>query len=117
MTRPSGPQRPGTSRPLRRAAPLLSVDSIEVIYDEVILVLRGLSLSVPEGKIVALLGSNGAGKSTTLKAVSGLLPSEARRDLGRQDRPGRPGHHPDGRRSASRQGSRSAWRVAMSSST
>lgn len=55
---------------------LLSVDSIEVIYDEVILVLRGLSLSVPEGKIVALLGSNGAGKSTTLKAVSGLLPSE-----------------------------------------
>ena len=47
-----------------------------MIYDEVILVLRGLSLEVPEGKIVALLGSNGAGKSTTLKAVSGLLPSE-----------------------------------------
>nr|WP_272905268.1 ABC transporter ATP-binding protein [Sediminivirga luteola] len=52
------------------------LNNIEVIYDEVILVLRGLSLSVPEGKIVALLGSNGAGKSTTLKAVSGLLPSE-----------------------------------------
>lgn len=55
---------------------LLSVNNIEVIYDDVILVLRGLSLDVPEGKIVALLGSNGAGKSTTLKAVSGLLPSE-----------------------------------------
>ena len=55
---------------------LLSVNNVEVIYDEVILVLRGLSLEVPRGKIVALLGSNGAGKSTTLKAVSGLLPSE-----------------------------------------
>ena len=55
---------------------LLRINNIEVIYDEVILVLRGLSLAVPEGKIVALLGSNGAGKSTTLKAVSGLLPSE-----------------------------------------
>lgn len=55
---------------------LLTVNNIEVIYDEVILVLRGLSLEVPDGKIVALLGSNGAGKSTTLKAVSGLLPSE-----------------------------------------
>lgn len=58
------------------ARSLLSVNNIEVIYDDVILVLRGLSLDVPEGKIVALLGSNGAGKSTTLKAVSGLLPSE-----------------------------------------
>jgi len=57
-------------------AGLLTVNNIEVIYDEVILVLRGLSLTVPEGKIVALLGSNGAGKSTTLKAISGLLPSE-----------------------------------------
>jgi branched-chain amino acid transport system ATP-binding protein len=55
---------------------LLTVNNIEVIYDDVILVLRGLSLAVPEGKIVALLGSNGAGKSTTLKAVSGLLPTE-----------------------------------------
>lgn len=58
------------------ARSLLSVNNIEVIYDDVILVLRGLSLDVPEGQIVALLGSNGAGKSTTLKAVSGLLPSE-----------------------------------------
>ncbi|HEY0776086.1 MAG TPA: ATP-binding cassette domain-containing protein, partial [Nocardioidaceae bacterium] len=55
---------------------LLTINNVEVIYDEVILVLRGLSLAVPEGKIVALLGSNGAGKSTTLKAISGLLPSE-----------------------------------------
>lgn len=58
------------------AGTLLTIDNIEVIYDEVILVLRGMSLGVEEGKIVALLGSNGAGKSTTLKAVSGLLPSE-----------------------------------------
>ena len=58
------------------ARPLLEVNNIEVIYDEVILVLRGLSMSVPEGEIVALLGSNGAGKSTTLKAVSGLLTTE-----------------------------------------
>ena len=48
-------------------APLLSVRNIEVVYDDVILVLRGLSLEVPKGAIVALLGANGAGKSTTLK--------------------------------------------------
>src|SRR3954466_12023665 len=58
------------------AAPLLSVRNIEVVYDKVILVLRGLSLEVPKGAIVALLGANGAGKSTTLKAVSGLLKTE-----------------------------------------
>ena len=56
--------------------PLLSVNNIEVIYDHVILVLKGVSLRVPEGGIVALLGANGAGKSTTLKAVSGLLRTE-----------------------------------------
>ena len=56
--------------------PLLAVENIEVIYDQVILVLRGLSLVVPAGQIVALLGSNGAGKSTTLKAIAGLLPTE-----------------------------------------
>jgi branched-chain amino acid transport system ATP-binding protein len=55
---------------------LLALDNVEVIYDKVILVLRGLSLAVGEGEIVALLGANGAGKSSTLKAVSGLLPSE-----------------------------------------
>jgi branched-chain amino acid transport system ATP-binding protein len=58
------------------AGALLSLNNVEVIYDDVILVLRGLSLAVPQGQVVALLGSNGAGKSTTLKAVSGLLPSE-----------------------------------------
>ena len=56
--------------------PLLSVANIEVIYDHVILVLKGVSLRVPEGGIVALLGANGAGKSTTLKAISGLLRTE-----------------------------------------
>jgi len=54
----------------------LSVNNIEVIYDHVILVLKGVSLSVPEGKIVALLGANGAGKTTTLKAISNLLRAE-----------------------------------------
>ena len=58
------------------SGPLLSVNNIEVIYDHVILVLKGVSLRVPEGGIVALLGANGAGKSTTLKAVSGLLRTE-----------------------------------------
>src|SRR3954466_14429572 len=58
------------------AAPLLSVRNIEVVYDDVIMVLRGLSLDVPKGAIVALLGANGAGKSTTLKAISGLLKTE-----------------------------------------
>jgi branched-chain amino acid transport system ATP-binding protein len=55
---------------------LLEVNNIEVVYNDVILVLRGLSLAVPKGKIVALLGANGAGKSTTLKAISGLLKTE-----------------------------------------
>jgi branched-chain amino acid transport system ATP-binding protein len=55
---------------------MLVLKNVEVVYDDVILVLKGLSLEVPAGKIVALLGSNGAGKSTTLKAVSGLLRSE-----------------------------------------
>jgi branched-chain amino acid transport system ATP-binding protein len=56
--------------------PLLAVNNIEVIYDHVILVLKGVSLQVPEGGIIALLGANGAGKSTTLKAISGLLRTE-----------------------------------------
>lgn len=56
--------------------PILSVNNIEVIYDQVILALRGVSLEVPKGKIVALLGGNGAGKSTTLKAISTMLASE-----------------------------------------
>ena len=58
------------------AAPILSVNNIEVIYDHVILVLKGVSLDVPKGGIVALLGANGAGKTTTLKAISNLLHAE-----------------------------------------
>ncbi|HIF68165.1 MAG TPA: ABC transporter ATP-binding protein, partial [Candidatus Lambdaproteobacteria bacterium] len=55
---------------------LLSVNNIEVIYDHVILVLKGVSLEVPQGSIVAILGANGAGKTTTLKAISNLLRAE-----------------------------------------
>src|SRR4249920_833371 len=57
-------------------APLLAINNVEVIYDHVILVLKGVSLEVREGTIVALLGANGAGKTTTLKAISNLLSSE-----------------------------------------
>ena len=71
---------PGPSGPLKgegtAAAPILSVNNIEVIYDHVILVLKGVSLAVPRGGIVALLGANGAGKTTTLKAISNLLRAE-----------------------------------------
>src|SRR5690349_1467925 len=55
------------------APPILAVNNIEVVYNHTVQVLRGLSLRVPQGSIVALLGSNGAGKSTTLKAISRLL--------------------------------------------
>ncbi|WP_215407304.1 ABC transporter ATP-binding protein [Janthinobacterium sp. JC611] len=67
-----------TQAPLQADAPppYLSVNNIEVIYDHVILVLKGVSLQVPQGKIVALLGANGAGKSTTLKTISTLLRGE-----------------------------------------
>ncbi len=76
--------------------PLLTVNGIEVIYDHVILVLKGVSLQVPEGVIVALLGANGAGKSTTLKAISGLLRTE-RGDVskGTIELRGAPIHHRD----------------------
>src|SRR5262245_34339719 len=70
LTRPS----PSTSKDAGK--PILSVKNIEVIYDHVILVLKGVSLEVPTGGIVALLGANGAGKSTTLKSISNLLRSE-----------------------------------------
>src|SRR5256885_14747722 len=55
---------------------ILAVNNIEVVYDRVILVLKGVSLDVPRGGIVALLGANGAGKTTTLKAISNLLHAE-----------------------------------------
>ena len=64
------------SVPIAKASPLLAVNSIEVIYNHVILVLKGVSFNVPERGIVALLGANGAGKTTTLKAVSNLLRAE-----------------------------------------
>jgi len=56
--------------------PILSVNNIEVVYDDVILVLKGMSLKIEEGQIVTVLGNNGAGKTTTLKAISGLLKTE-----------------------------------------
>ena len=55
---------------------MLRLNNIEVIYSDVILVLKGVSLEVPDGKIISLLGANGAGKTTTLKAVSGVLYTE-----------------------------------------
>jgi len=69
---------PAASRPSRVAASdrILAVNNIEVVYDHVILVLKGVSLGVPRGAVVALLGANGAGKTTTLKAISNLLHSE-----------------------------------------
>jgi len=62
--------------PATALQPYLSINNIEVIYDHVILVLKGVSLEVPRGGIVALLGANGAGKTTTLKAISNLLHAE-----------------------------------------
>jgi branched-chain amino acid transport system ATP-binding protein len=56
--------------------PILDIGNIEVVYDHIVLVLKGVSLTVPEGGIVALLGANGAGKTTTLKAISNLLRAE-----------------------------------------
>jgi len=72
-TAPAAGDRSGAADPADR---ILSLNNIEVVYDHVILVLRGVSLQVPRGAIVALLGANGAGKTTTIKAISNLLHSE-----------------------------------------
>ncbi len=76
MTATASPAAAKGAAPAAAKAPLLAVNNIEVIYNHVILVLKGVSLSVPEGDVVALLGANGAGKSTTLKAISNLLKAE-----------------------------------------
>ena len=65
-----------TATPASTTQPLVEVNGIEVIYNHVILVLKGVSLKVPEHGIVALLGGNGAGKTTTLRAISNLLKGE-----------------------------------------
>ncbi|MFT4191575.1 MAG: ABC transporter ATP-binding protein [Comamonas sp.] len=67
---------PGSEPAAGAAAPLLQVEGIEVVYGGAILAASGVSLAVPEGRIVALLGANGAGKSTVLKAISGLLAAD-----------------------------------------
>jgi branched-chain amino acid transport system ATP-binding protein len=67
---------PMKTAPEPAADAILTLNNIEVVYDRVILVLKGVSLSVQKGGIVALLGANGAGKTTTLKAISNLLHSE-----------------------------------------
>ena len=74
-TTPAAPTTPG-ALPAAASAPLLVVNGIEVIYNHVILVLKGVSLQVPERGIVAILGGNGAGKTTTLRAISNLLKGE-----------------------------------------
>ena len=72
---------------------MLSLNNIEVAYDRVFLAVKSISIDVPEGGLVALLGANGAGKSTTLKAISGLLAARARRSDQRR-------HHVRGERPA-----------------
>ena len=67
---------PSSVSPVAAADSILTINNIEVVYDHVILVLKGVSLNVPRGGIVALLGANGAGKTTTLKAISNLLHAE-----------------------------------------
>ena len=67
---------PGEAGPIDGCLAMLSLNNIEVVYDGVILVLKGVSLTAEEGRITTLLGANGAGKTTTLKAISGLLRNE-----------------------------------------
>jgi len=78
------------------AAPLLTLSNVEVLYSEVIVALKGVSMTVPLGGCVALLGANGAGKSTTLKAISGVIDSEdGRVSAGTIDFAARPIHGND----------------------
>ena len=97
---------------------MLALNNIEVVYDGVILVLKGVSLNAEEGRITTLLGANGAGKTTTLKAISGLLAQRARRGdegLGRtRRRSGSTGCRPTMSSSAA---SRRCSRAAASSRT
>ncbi len=76
MTVDTATASPAATASASGAEPVLKVNNIEVIYDHVILVLKGVSLEVPKGSIVAILGANGAGKTTTLKAISNLLRAE-----------------------------------------
>jgi branched-chain amino acid transport system ATP-binding protein len=72
LTQASSRWSPGHPRRTKEH-PLLTIENLEVVYNDVILVLRGVSLAVPDGKIITLLGANGAGKTTLLRAISGLL--------------------------------------------
>ncbi|MBI5909757.1 MAG: ABC transporter ATP-binding protein [Betaproteobacteria bacterium] len=77
QTAPSpSPAATAAPSPAATAAPVLSLNNVEVIYDHVSLAIKGVSIEVPQGGMVALLGANGAGKSTTLKSISGLLRAE-----------------------------------------
>src|SRR5690606_1565549 len=71
-----GGSRDGSSPGSVPVGTMLSINNIEVVYDGVILVLKGVSLEVRDGSITTLLGANGAGKTTTLKAISGVLRAE-----------------------------------------
>jgi branched-chain amino acid transport system ATP-binding protein len=66
-------EKDGMTSPAEGAPPILEVSNVEVVYNEVMLVLRGVSLVLPQGAVVAVLGSNGAGKTTLLRAITGLL--------------------------------------------
>ena len=72
---------------------VLELNNVEVLYSDVILAVKGISAKVPDASCVTLLGANGAGKSTTLKAISNLIKTEDGARLGRAHRLRRPGHH------------------------